>query len=406
MELSGWGRFPVVDCKMAFPRDEAGLWRALQDGPAIARGNGRAYGDSALNRDCTEEMSGFDRMLAFDAGSGILTVEAGVLLGDIIEAFLPRGWFPSVTPGTKFVSVGGMIAADVHGKNHHKHGSFGSFVEWLDLMDAEGTVRRCSRAENRDLFERTIGGMGLTGIVLRAAIRLTAVESAWIRQETVPAACLDEAIEVFERSADWTYSVAWIDCLARGKALGRSLIMLGEHARRAELDDRGIEAAGGEPSAQRRSRALRPRPELRERHFLVVVELVGRERDRRLVRDDDVVREDHLIQALERIHADRAGEAPCKAELLGDLAQDGDLGMLAALEEARDEAVPPGGSPDAVHEHHAVRTLHDGRDDRHRVAPMHEAALGAREARLAAALDGRELGAAVRAVAIVRVRHD
>ena len=236
MEMSGWGRFPVADCAVSRPRDEQALRALVLSSRCIARGNGRAYGDSALNRALTIDMTGFDRMIAFDAESGVLTVEAGVLLSDIIAAFLPRGWFPSVTPGTKFVSVGGMIAADVHGKNHHRDGAFGAFVEWIDLMTADGSILRCSRQENADLLAFTLGGMGLTGVILRAAIRLTPVESGWIRQRTLVAENLDAAIELFERSADWTYSVAWIDCLAQGAALGRSLIMLGEHARRDELD--------------------------------------------------------------------------------------------------------------------------------------------------------------------------
>ena len=237
MEISGWGRFPKADCRISFPRDEKSLRNLVLSGPSIARGNGRSYGDSALNQALTIDLTGFNRMIAFDPDTGVLTVEAGVILGEIIQAFLPRGWFPSVTPGTKFVTIGGMIAADVHGKNHHKHGSFGNFVEWIDLMVADGSVLRCSQTENPDLFAFTIGGMGLTGVILRAALRLTPVESGWIRQRTIPARCLDEAIDVFERSADWTYSVAWIDCLAPKNMLGRSFVILGEHARREELSD-------------------------------------------------------------------------------------------------------------------------------------------------------------------------
>jgi FAD/FMN-containing dehydrogenase len=174
-------------------------------------------------------------MLAFDPQAGQLVVEAGVLLSDVISVFLPRGWFPVVTPGTKFVTLGGMIAADVHGKNHHRDGSFGNFIDWIELIDAGGTVRRCSRTDNSDLFEWTIGGMGLTGVILRAAIRLRPVESAWIVQQTIPAANLDAAIDVFEAAQDATYSVAWIDCLCTGTGLGRSLVMLGEHARPDDL---------------------------------------------------------------------------------------------------------------------------------------------------------------------------
>lgn len=236
MRLSGWGRFPVAECRVVTPRSEAELRAAITAGPSIARGMGRAYGDSALNRNATIRMSAFRHMLSFDAERGVLVAEAGVTIGEIIDAFLPRGWFPSVTPGTKFVSLGGAIAADVHGKNHHRHGSFGAFVEWVDVMGKDGVTRRCSREENTDLFAWTVGGMGLTGIILRAAIRLTPVESAWIRQRSAPAANLGEAMRIFEQSADATYSVAWIDCLAKGDALGRSIVLTGEHVRRNELD--------------------------------------------------------------------------------------------------------------------------------------------------------------------------
>lgn len=232
---------------------EAELRAALANSPMIARGMGRAYGDSALNRNATLDMTAFNHMLAFDPANGLLTVEAAVVLGDIIDAFLPRGWFPPVTPGTKFVTVGGMIAADVHGKNHHKHGSFGTFVEWIDLLGPDGMVRRCSRSKNSVLFGWTIGGMGLTGVILRAAFRLQPVESGWIRQQTIAAPDLDRAMAAFENADSWTYSVAWIDCLARGRSLGRSLLMLGEHARRDELDT----ARRSDPLAAPERRKLR-----------------------------------------------------------------------------------------------------------------------------------------------------
>ncbi len=251
MMLSGWGRFPQADCRVAAPRDVDGLRGALAAGGLIARGNGRAYGDSAMNAANTVHMRHFNRMLGFDAATGQLIAEAGVLLGDIIDAFLPRGWFAPVTPGTRFVTIGGMIAADVHGKNHHRHGSFGGFVDWIDVMQADGEVVRASRAENTDLFEWTIGGMGLTGIILRAAFRLVPVESGWIRQTTVPAANLAAAMAAFEAADAATYSVGWIDCLAGGGAAGRSLIMLGEHACRSELS--AAQAADPFAIAPRRS---------------------------------------------------------------------------------------------------------------------------------------------------------
>jgi FAD/FMN-containing dehydrogenase len=240
MILSGWGRHPRIDCQLARPRDREGVLAALHAhaGTAIARGNGRAYGDSALNSASTISMRGLNRMLAFDAATGQLVAEAGVMLSEIIDAFLPRGWFPAVTPGTKFVTLGGAIAADVHGKNHHKHGSFAQCVDWIEVMVPDGTVLRASPGENVDLFGWTLGGMGLTGIILRAAIRLTRVESGWIRQTQSRARHLAEAIEQFEAAQDATYSVAWIDCLASGASTGRSLVMLGEHALLEELGPR------------------------------------------------------------------------------------------------------------------------------------------------------------------------
>lgn len=233
--LSGWGRYPQEECVVSSPRSEGELRELVGKGSLIARGNGRGYGDCAQNRAGTVDMRRINRMLAFDPATGQLVVEAGVLLKDVIESFLPRGWFPSVTPGTKFVTVGGMVAADVHGKNHHRDGSFGAFVDWLDVLGSDGEVRRCSLKQDADLFGWTIGGMGLTGVILRVAFRLRRVESGWIRQVTLPAPNLDTAMRLFEENESTTYSVAWVDCLASGRGLGRSAIMLGEHAAADEL---------------------------------------------------------------------------------------------------------------------------------------------------------------------------
>jgi FAD/FMN-containing dehydrogenase len=180
-------------------------------------------------------MRALNRMLDFDPACGQLVAEAGVLLQDVLETLLPQGWFPAVTPGTKYVTLGGMVAADVHGKNHHLDGSFGAFVDWIDVLGADGQVRRCSRSENADLFGWTIGGMGLTGVIIRTAFRLRAVQSGWIKQTTLRASDLDRAIELFEENSEAPYSVAWIDCLATGPQLGRSVIMLGDHVPAHEL---------------------------------------------------------------------------------------------------------------------------------------------------------------------------
>lgn len=242
MKLSGWGRYPVLEALTHRPRSVDALRQLVLAEPhLIARGNGRAYGDSAINTSATIETRHLNRMTAFDPTSGQLVAEAGVLLGDIIAAFLPRGWFPMVTPGTKFVTLGGAIAADVHGKNHHRDGSFRSCVDWIEVMGPDGEIQRCSPQDGAALFDHTLGGMGLTGIILRAAIRLRQVESGWIRQTTIATPNLKAAMAAFEVAQDATYSVAWIDCLANGDNLGRSLVMLGEHAARADLFSRQAE---------------------------------------------------------------------------------------------------------------------------------------------------------------------
>ena len=254
MMLSGWGRYPVLKADARAPRSLDALRDVVRTKPSlIARGNGRAYGDSAINSAATVETRRLNRMLAFNPEGGQLIAEPGVLLGDIIAAFLPRGWFPLVTPGTKFVTLGGAIAADVHGKNHHKDGSFRSCVNWIDVMDATGDITRCSRHDNSVLFEHTLGGMGLTGIITKAAIHLQPVESAWIRQETHPAPNLKVAMDIFEANHDATYSVAWIDCLAGGANLGRSLVTLGEHATQSELPTRQHQTPFDVPKKSKRS---------------------------------------------------------------------------------------------------------------------------------------------------------
>lgn len=237
MKLSGWGRYPILDVDMTPARHESDIIAAIGNGTIIARGNGRAYGDSALGSRNTLDMRRFNRMLAFNAESGQLVAEAGVILADIIATFLPRGWFPSVTPGTRFVTLGGMLAADVHGKNHHIDGGMVNFVDWIDLACADGIIRRCSPTENADLFSWTVGGMGLTGVILRAAIRLRPVETGWVRQQTIACRNLEEAMAVFEGSLTATYSVAWIDCYATGARRGRSIVMLGEHGVFDDLPD-------------------------------------------------------------------------------------------------------------------------------------------------------------------------
>ena len=239
MILSGWGRYPALDCRLERLRRNEDLSALLgRSATVIARGNGRSYGDAAINPDLTLSMLAMNRMWAFDAATGMLTCEAGVLLADILETFVPRGWFPSVVPGTKLVTVGGMIAADVHGRNHHRDGSFGAHLEALTLATADGAIRECSRTENADLFHATLGGMGLTGAILSARFRLRPIETALVMAETQAARDLDETMALFEESRRQPYSVAWIDCLARGARLGRAVMTRGAFMERGALPPR------------------------------------------------------------------------------------------------------------------------------------------------------------------------
>ncbi|MEM1275568.1 MAG: FAD-binding oxidoreductase [Pseudomonadota bacterium] len=233
-EIWGWGRAPRALCDVVTPRDKAELIAAVAADKLIPRGAGRAYGDAALQPERTVSMRHMNHLLAFNDQTGALEAEAGLMLADLLEVFVPRGWFPPVTPGSKFVTLGGMVAADVHGKNHHHAGSFGQHLAWIEVMGADGKTRIAK--PNSQLFKATVGGMGLTGIVTRVALKLRKIETGWIRQESVVARNLGEAMDALEDGESWDYSVAWIDCLASGDGFGRSIVYLGEHAGTEHLD--------------------------------------------------------------------------------------------------------------------------------------------------------------------------
>lgn len=230
--FASWGRYPRARHHRVL------RYQAGSDLPApidaadtlLARGNGRSYGDSCLNDGGSLiDMRGLDRVLAFDGLAGRVRCEAGVLLRDLIAATLPRGWFPAVVPGTELVTVGGAIANDVHGKNHHVRGTFGRHVEALELLRSDGVRYRCSAVENVPLFQATIGGMGLTGLIVEAELRLIPVASNAIDEETVAFSGLEGFFDLAESSERHEYTVAWIDQLATGPALGRGLFMRADH---------------------------------------------------------------------------------------------------------------------------------------------------------------------------------
>jgi FAD/FMN-containing dehydrogenase len=229
MKIHGWGRYPIIEADSGYFETRSQAIKLLDaNGDCIAFGMGKSYGDSALNPRIIKTQR-FNKLLTFDADQGIVCCECGVTLSELIEIFLPKGWFLKVTPGTKLITVGGAIASDVHGKNHHSTGCFSESVKSLRLLLPDGSVETCSEKKNPELFRATCGGMGLTGLILDATIQLQQVNSAYIRERIIRCDNLAEAFEQFEAYRDSTYSVAWIDCLARGEALGRCILMAGEH---------------------------------------------------------------------------------------------------------------------------------------------------------------------------------
>lgn len=241
--VSNWGNFPVVTRKMRSADTLSGIKSFVEEhNEVIARGNGRCYGDAALAENIFST-SRLNKFISFDRINGIIECESGVLLADILEIIIKQGYFLFVTPGTKFITVGGAIASDVHGKNHHSEGCFSDYLISFKLLTENGKVRNCSHTENSELFWATIGGMGLTGIILSAEFKLRNIETAYIRQERIKAESLDEIFSLFEESNSWTYNVAWIDCLQTGKNVGRSILMRGEHATKYELGGKTRENA-------------------------------------------------------------------------------------------------------------------------------------------------------------------
>lgn len=230
--LSGWGRLSVPGREVR-SEDLA----AATEGAVLTRGLGRSYGDSALPPPGVGEVAGStlaDRILSFDLATGLLRAEAGLSLAELVRLFLPRGWFVPVTPGTQLVTLGGMVAADVHGKNHHREGTIGRHVTRLLVRLASGRIAECSRELEPDLFRATLGGMGLTGHILEVELRLVRVPSPWIHAESYPVPDVAAFVRELEASgADWPFTVGWIDCLTpgrKGRPPGRGILHRGRWA--------------------------------------------------------------------------------------------------------------------------------------------------------------------------------
>ena len=236
MSFMSWGMYPKVK-NTIFKFDKKKTLRKIinEHDELIPCGNGRSYGDSALNSNIVDVRSK-NYFIDFNEETGLLHVQAGVLLSEILESFVPRGWFLKVTPGTKFITVGGAIASDIHGKNHHIEGCFSECIKEFKIMLADGEVVTCSKEATPNLFKATCGGQGLTGIILDVKIYLKKINSQYINQTTIKTKNLKETFEAFEEYQDKPYSVAWIDCLAKGDKIGKCLLMVGDFRDDGKLD--------------------------------------------------------------------------------------------------------------------------------------------------------------------------
>jgi decaprenylphospho-beta-D-ribofuranose 2-oxidase len=234
--LTGWGRTAPTRADVVHPTRAEEVAAALGNGrPVIARGLGRAYGDAAQNGGgLVIDVTGLREVHAFDADAGVIEAGAGLDLDALIRHVLPHGWFVPVTPGTRHVTLGGALAADVHGKNHHVDGAFSRHVERFELVTPGGEAREVLPVD--ELFGATAGGMGLTGVITRVRVRLLRVTSAHMRVTTARANDLDALMRAMtERDSAYRYSVAWIDCLKRGAGMGRGVLLWGDHATAEEL---------------------------------------------------------------------------------------------------------------------------------------------------------------------------
>jgi len=239
-KLAGWGNYPVAESYTLSPRNEQDAKDDVEKGKVVARGLGRSYGDQAVNDNnyvaiCTK----LNHFLQWDENTGILECEAGVSLEEIISAFGSKGWLPMICPGTKFVTIGGAIANDIHGKAHHIDGSFVNCVLSFTILLADGSVVDASRTENPDLFWANFGGLGLLGVILKARLKLRKIETTYFRQKSIKIKGLDHMLEALDKyDHDYNYSVAWIDALAKGSRLGSGVLTLGNAAKLAELPEK------------------------------------------------------------------------------------------------------------------------------------------------------------------------
>lgn len=229
MTISGWGNFPKTKATVYQPDTEGEIKTILEkEGIVLARGNAKSYGDASL-AGAVIDMRKMKKMLRFDCEKGIFEAEAGILLSEILEIIVPKGWFLPVTPGIKLITFGGAIASDVHGKNHHHQGCLSNHLTWIELMTDQGIVIRASRKENADWYWKTCGGLGLSGIILRAGIQLMPIRSAFLEVRTIHTPNLDALLLEFDKNQASEYFAGWIDCFASGTSLGKGILFCADH---------------------------------------------------------------------------------------------------------------------------------------------------------------------------------
>ena len=236
--LSGWGNNINVNSNIYLPKNNDDITNLYKKGIAlnsITRGLGRSYGDSSLDNSIIS-LKNYEKYIKFDNELGTLECSSNYSLNEILKLIVKKGWFFNVTPGSKFITIGGAIASDVHGKNHHLDGSFCDYIFSFKIITSQGVLYNCSKEENLELFQASCGGMGLTGIIVSAKIKLLKIKSKIINTEIIKTKNLEQTIKSFKKFNANKYIVAWIDALAKNEHMGRSIIFIGNHSDEGDLN--------------------------------------------------------------------------------------------------------------------------------------------------------------------------
>ena len=236
ISLYGWGRTDKFISRISSPKNLKELIKVSKKKELIARGYGRSYGDSSIQKKFTIITKNLNKIIKFDEKNGIIEAQSGISIKELLNLTLPKKWILPVIPGSKFISLGGMVASDIHGKNHHIEGSFRNHILEIKMINDKGYIT-CNKKKNRDLFSYTIGGMGLTGVIYSCKFKLKKVSSNYIFQETIKSSNLKETIKSIYNSSKWNYNVAWVDTSSSGNSIGRSVLFRGNHIKEKRKDE-------------------------------------------------------------------------------------------------------------------------------------------------------------------------